>query len=114
MASDIDTDALGGFSEPAPYNGDTIKAAENRPGVHVVWNDQGELIFVGQSAKTRTRLRQHLSGDREASVLHKQVGEALDRSLGRVATKDEIRAWLENCTVAWKYDPRSALCRPGS
>ena len=89
----------------------TSPAAEERQGVHVVWSPDGELLYVGQTARQRTRLRQHLNGDRGASVLHKQVGAMLDETLGRESTKEEIRSWLESCTVAWKFDGEPAALK---
>ena len=103
---EIDDDnrgSLDGFTEPVVFNEDAIDRADDRQGVHVVWAD-GELIFVGQSAKTRTRLRQHFTAGRSGSVLHKQIGDLLDDEFGREATKEEIGDWLRKCTVGWRYD----------
>ena len=106
-------DTLSGFTEPVAYDSDHVKEAEEKEGVHVVWNRDGDLIYVGRSSKQRTRLRQHLNGDRGASVLHKQVGDLLDRLLEREATKEEIRSWLGSSTVAWKYDPNRRRSKLG-
>jgi 5-methylcytosine-specific restriction protein B len=106
-----DRGALAGFTDRVSYNSENVGQAADRQGVHVVWDGDGALVFTGQSAKTRTRLRQHLNGDRGASVLHKQVGEFLDRQLGREASKQEIRGWLEECDVAWKYDSKPAALK---
>ena len=59
-------------------------------------------LYVGQSTQTRTRLRMHFSGDREASILHGNIGRRLDRELGRRAGHGEIRGWLERCTFAYR------------
>ena len=104
-------DSLDGFIEPVAFDSDHVKQAEDKEGIHVVWSSDGDLVYVGRSAKQRTRLRQHLNGDRGASVLHKQVGELLDETLAREATKEEIRSWLEDCTVAWKYDSKPAALK---
>lgn len=45
----------------------------------------------------------HLTGDREASILHEKVGRLLDKEFGRAATRDEIREWLERCTIRLVY-----------
>ncbi len=71
--------------------------------MHVVYRPDGRALYVGMSKHTRTRIRQHLTGDREASILHEKVGRQLDRELGRAATRDEIRAWLEHCSFAVVY-----------
>lgn len=95
---------LAGFTSPVPYTRDQVKAAPQTRGVHVVWGpDAGdEVVYVGQTGKLRTRLMQHLRGDRKGSVLHEQIGKMLDESAPGSASGDVIRAWLERCRVAWK------------
>lgn len=78
----------------------SIRSLDDTPGVHVVYSPDGRALYVGMSGQTRSRIRMHLTGDREASILHEKVGRRLDRELGRSATRDEIRAWLEGCTFA--------------
>ena len=80
-----------------------LRAVDDAPGVHVVYRPDGRALYVGMSRQTRTRIRQHLTGDREASILHEKVGRRLDRELGRSATRDEIRGWLEQCSFAVVY-----------
>ena len=94
---------LVGFSGPASLaDQEVLRTVPDASGVHVVWDSAGRLLYVGQSTQTRTRLRMHLSGDREASILHEKIGRRLDRELGRRAGRDEIRAWLERCTFAYR------------
>ncbi len=92
---------LDGFSEPVAFMKENLDAAGDDSGVHVVWDPDGTLIYVGMTKNQRQRLLMHLSGDRLASVLHKAVGKRLDREYGREATRDEIRSWLNRCEVAW-------------
>ncbi|WP_345262613.1 MrcB family domain-containing protein [Nocardioides nanhaiensis] len=86
--------------EPQPFSADSVRLVDDKPGVHVVWDASGRCLFVGLSQRNRTRLLQHLSGDRQASILHEKVGRLLDRELGRRAQRDEIRDWLNSCTFA--------------
>jgi hypothetical protein len=67
--------------------------------VHVVLD--GDIIYVGWTGDLRRRLRQHLTGNRESSVLHKQVGEVLDAQ-GDPASAPDIADWLGRCTVSWR------------
>ena len=94
--------AAEGFSKPTRFHRDELDELTNEPGVHVVWDPDGQLIYVGHSGSQRDRVLQHLSGDREASILHKKVGDRLDKRLQRAASRDEIRACLERMTIAWK------------
>src|SRR4051794_16650293 len=95
-------DPLEGFALSDRFTRDRVATVPDEPGVHVVYAADGTLIFVGQSKHTRTRLYQHLSGDREASVLHGKIGRQLDAELGRPASRDEIRDWLERCMFKYK------------
>lgn len=95
-------EALLGFTGPASLGEENaIRAVPNSTGVHVVWDRSGRLLYPGQSTRTRSRVREHLSGDREASILHEKIGRRLDRQLGRTASRDEIRDWLVGCTFAY-------------
>lgn len=94
---------LEGFSEPAPFIEANLSPVPPTSGVHVVWRPTGEILFAGLSRKGQlARLRDHLAGDRDASVLHKGVGLELDQQLGRTATRDEIRGYLRTCEFAWR------------
>lgn len=105
-------EVLVGFSGPASLaDEDTLRTVPDASGVHVVWGSTGRLLYVGQSTQTRSRLRMHLSGDREASILHEKVGRRLDRELGRRAGRDEIRAWLERCTFAYRLTEHPAALK---
>ncbi|KAB1156485.1 hypothetical protein F6X68_11430 [Micromonospora sp. AMSO12t] len=97
------------FTEPKPFTPDTAALAPLAPGTHVVLLD-GDIVYVGETGRTlRERLRAHLRGNRGSSVLHKQVGELLDRELGRQATAAEIAAWLGRCEIRWREtgDPKA-------
>ncbi|SCL34924.1 hypothetical protein GA0074692_3959 [Micromonospora pallida] len=61
------------------------------------------VIYVGYTRNLRSRLRQHLIGNRESSVLHEQVGQELDK-LGLVATSADVADWLGRCEVRWRTD----------
>ena len=104
---------LDGFSDPVPFRSENLSNISNVPGAHVVWDPAGELIYAGYTSQQRSRLQQHLTGDRQASILHGKVGRLLDDDLGRDATRDEIRHWLEQTSVAWKADsdPESLKAR---
>ena len=93
--------SLEGFTEPVPFVFENLDALTEEPGVHMVWGPDGAPLYVGMTAAQRDRVRMHLNGDREASVLHKKVGRGLDEQLGREASRDEIREWLATCEIAW-------------
>ncbi|MGN9778823.1 GIY-YIG nuclease family protein [Micromonospora sp. H33] len=91
---------LAAFTAPQPYTMEAAADAPRAPGVHVVL-DRGTVIYVGRTGNLRNRLRQHLTGNRESSVLHEQVGQLLDRQ-GSVATAQDIAGWLGHCEVRWQ------------
>lgn len=100
---------LEGFTSAVSFTRPEVMSAPLTRGVHVVWgpNDGDGIVYVGQTGKLRTRLLQHLRGDRKGSVLHEQVGQMLDADQPGSATGDQIRAWLAGCQVAWKEEENS-------
>ncbi|MER7334860.1 MULTISPECIES: GIY-YIG nuclease family protein [unclassified Micromonospora] len=102
MLDAIHDDLLADFTPVQPYTTEAAAAAPQSPGVHVVLED-GKVIYVGFTGNLRNRLRQHLTGNRESSVLHQQVGQQLDK-LGPVATATDIADWLGRCEVRWRKD----------
>ncbi|WP_089156781.1 GIY-YIG nuclease family protein [Micromonospora sp. NBS 11-29] len=96
----LDTDLLAAFTPARPYTRDVVAGAPAAPGVHLVL-DGGVVVYVGYTSNLRARLRQHLTGNRDSSVLHDQVGQLLDAP-GRPATRDEVAGWLGRCEVRWQ------------
>ncbi|MCF0093077.1 GIY-YIG nuclease family protein [Micromonospora sp. MH99] len=100
MLDPLIDDLLAGFAAPRPYTMEAVADAPRAPGVHVVL-DGGTIIYVGRTGNLRNRLRQHLTGNRESSVLHEQVGQLLDKQ-GPVATAQDIADWLGRCELRWQ------------
>ncbi|MFC0005603.1 GIY-YIG nuclease family protein [Micromonospora siamensis] len=92
-------DLLAGFTPARSYTMEAVADAPRAPGVHVVL-DGGAVLYVGRTGNLRDRLRQHLTGNRDSSVLHQQVGAELDRR-GPVATAADIADWLGGREVRW-------------
>jgi hypothetical protein len=90
-----------GFTAPVLFSSDSVQAAPKTPGVHLVIDTSGEIVYVGRTRDLRRRLREHLEGDRQASALHQQVGKILDRP-GHTASSEEIREWLTHSAVSWR------------
>jgi hypothetical protein len=93
---------LEGFSEPAALTAAGVAEVPESSGVHVVWDEAGRLVYVGHSGRQRSRLREHLAGNRQTSILHDKVGRLLDREFERPARSEEIRSLLTRWTFAWR------------
>jgi MoxR-like ATPase len=93
---------LDGFSEPAALTAAGVAEVPESSGVHVVWDEAGRLVYIGHSGRQRARLREHLAGNRQTSILHDKVGRLLDQELGRPARSEEIRSRLTRWTFAWR------------
>ncbi|GIJ33246.1 nucleotide excision repair endonuclease [Verrucosispora sp. WMMD703] len=100
MPERLSDDLLAGFTSPVPYTVEAVAEAPRAPGVHVVL-DGGTVIYVGRTGNLRSRLRQHLTGNRESSVLHEQVGQILDKQ-GPVASPHDIADWLGRREIRWQ------------
>ncbi|MEV1144996.1 GIY-YIG nuclease family protein [Micromonospora sp. NPDC049799] len=97
--ADLD-DLLAAFTPARPYTMKVAADAPHAPGAHVVLK-RGVVVYVGYTGNLRNRLRQHLTGNRDSSVLHQQVGQLLDRP-DRAASAEDIAAWLGRCEVRWQ------------
>ena len=96
----LDTEELlAEFTSPRPYTMGNVADAPAAPGVHLVL-DGGVVVYVGYTGNLCSRLRQHLTGNRDTSMLHDQVGQLLDAP-GRAATRDDNAGWLGRCEVRW-------------
>ncbi|RZU73642.1 GIY-YIG catalytic domain-containing protein [Micromonospora kangleipakensis] len=93
-------DLLATFTPPQPYTMEAAAGAPRSSGVHAVL-DRGTVVYVGYTGNLRNRLRQHLTGSRDSSVLHEQVGHLLDK-LGHEASAAEIADWLGQREVRWQ------------
>ncbi|MEU5722769.1 GIY-YIG nuclease family protein [Micromonospora sp. NPDC047738] len=93
-------DLLADFTPSQPYTMEAAAGAPGTPGVLVVL-DGGTVVYVGYTGNLRNRLRQHLTGNRDSSVLHEQVGQLLDNP-GDEASAADIADWLGRCEVRWQ------------
>jgi hypothetical protein len=93
--------ALEGFTEPLKFSADTASGAPAAAGVHVVFDADGVPVYIGSTDNLQRRLRQHLQGHRQSSVLAEQIGAELDRDDRRATTVD-IADWLGQRTVVWR------------
>ncbi|QNN53565.1 MrcB family domain-containing protein [Nocardioides mesophilus] len=96
------SDPLEGFTEPRPLTRSELGGIPDEQGVHVVHDQSGEPLYVGYSSRTRERMRQHLAGDRQASVLHQKMGQQLDEELGHPATAADIERALGACSFQFR------------
>ncbi|MGA3539023.1 GIY-YIG nuclease family protein [Micromonosporaceae bacterium DT194] len=99
---------LDGFTPPRPYTMEAVADAPPAPGVHVVL-DAGSVVYVGYTGNLRSRLRQHLTGNRGSSVLHDQIAHLFDTP-DHTATTDDVVAWLGRRELRWQEtdDPKPA------
>lgn len=100
MPDTVLDDLLAGFTPALPYTREAVADAPRASGAHVVL-ECGVVVYVGYTGNLRNRLRQHLTGNRDSSVLHQQVGQILDRP-DRAASADDIAGWLGRCEVRWQ------------
>jgi hypothetical protein len=99
-----------GFTVPVPFSPDDEQAAPNAPGVYLVIDTSGKVVYADKMDDLQRGFREHLRGDRRTSVLHEQVGELLDRP-GHIASSEEIREWLGRCTISWRRSDDSAALK---
>ncbi|AEJ62504.1 UvrABC system protein C [Spirochaeta thermophila DSM 6578] len=80
-----------------------VEAAPSSPGVYLMRDEEGKVIYVGKAKVLRNRLRSYISGtkDRKTTHLMRRV-----RSIEWIVTDTEYDALLLENTLIKKYQPK--------
>ena len=89
------------FTDPMPFTRELAGTAPQTPGVHVVFDGNGIAIYVGSTGDLRRRLREHVYGNRNTSVLAEQVSDEI-HAAATSTTDTDVGEWLGRCTVSWQ------------
>jgi len=70
----------------------------NKPGVYVIFDEQGRVIYVGRTKNLRRRL---LGDHRRGNVRGSQFRKALMQNYG-LAGEERINSYVDQCTFKFK------------
>ncbi len=84
---------------------DELKKLPPQPGVYLMKNDQGEIIYVGKAINLRNRVRQYFqSSSNLAPKIESMVQEVCEFEF--IVTDSELEALILECNLIKKYWPR--------
>ncbi|MGB9693756.1 MAG: GIY-YIG nuclease family protein [Fervidobacterium sp.] len=70
----------------------------NKPGVYVIFDEEGSVIYVGRTKNLRRRL---LGDHRRGNVRGSQFRKALMQNFG-LASEEQINSYVDQCTFKFK------------
>lgn len=84
---------------------DTLQRAPDRPGVYVMKDAKGQVIYVGKAASLRSRVRSYFresrAGDPKTDLLVRQI-----RDLDYIVTGNELEALILESNLIKRHRPR--------
>lgn len=87
---------------PVPFEYRVVRAIAVDPGCYVLTNASGEILYIGQAVRIRSRLLQHLDAGR-----HREMTARGKASFVSILTLDDSirlnayeRGWIDQCELA--------------
>ena len=80
-----------------------LKNLPENPGVYIMKNSRGDIIYVGKAVVLKNRVRQYFQGGRKLSKVAAMVGEVAD--LDYIITDSEKEALILECNLIKKHRP---------
>ena len=82
-----------------------LKTLPQKPGVYIMKNDLGEIIYVGKAKILKNRVRQYFQNSKN----HSEKVRAMIRHIAEfeyIVTDNEMEALLLECNLIKKYSPK--------
>ncbi|WP_212903050.1 excinuclease ABC subunit UvrC [Clostridium polyendosporum] len=82
-----------------------LKTLPDKPGVYIMKNSLGEVIYVGKAKVLKNRVRQYFQSSRS----HSEKTKAMVRNIAEfeyIVTDSEMEALLLECNLIKKYSPK--------
>ena len=82
-----------------------LKTLPQKPGVYIMKNDLGEIIYVGKAKILKNRVRQYFQNSKN----HSEKVRAMVRHIAEfeyIVTDNEMEALLLECNLIKKYSPK--------
>lgn len=82
-----------------------LKRLPEKPGVYLMKNEQGHIIYVGKAINLKNRVRQYFRASKNHSIkVTKMVQHIV--SFEYIITRSEVEALVLECNLIKKYDPK--------
>ena len=82
-----------------------LKVLPNKPGVYLMKNSLGEVIYVGKAKILKNRVRQYFQNSKN----HTEKVRAMVKNIAEfeyIVTDSEMEALILECNLIKKYSPR--------
>ena len=86
-----------------------LKTLPDSPGVYLMKNSQGKIIYVGKAIVLKNRVRQYFQSNKNHSVkVRAMVAKIAD--FETIVTSSEVEALILECNLIKKHRPRYNVC----
>ena len=82
-----------------------LKKLPNKPGVYLMKDKDGHIIYVGKAIILKNRVRQYFQDSRNHSIKVKKMVEHI-ASFEYIITRSEMEALVLECNLIKKYNPK--------
>ena len=86
-----------------------LKTLPDSPGVYLMKNAQGKIIYVGKAIILKNRVRQYFQSNKNHSVKVRAMVEKIC-DFETIITASEVEALILECNLIKKYRPRYNIC----
>ncbi len=84
---------------------DELKKLPDKPGVYLMKNDLGQIIYVGKAVNLKNRVRQYFKSSKNHAIKVKKMVQNIV-SFEYIITRTEVEALVLECNLIKKYDPK--------
>ena len=81
---------------------DELKKLPDKPGVYLMKNQLGNIIYVGKAINLKNRVRQYFQSSKNHSIKVKKMVQHI-ASFEYIITRSEVEALVLECNLIKKY-----------
>lgn len=82
-----------------------LKKLPDKPGVYLMKDNTGHIIYVGKAVVLKNRVRQYFQSSKNHSIKVKKMVQHI-ASFEYIITRSEVEALVLECNLIKKYDPK--------
>lgn len=86
-----------------------LKKLPDKPGVYLMKDDAGHIIYVGKAVNLKNRVRQYFQNNKNHSIKVKKMVQHIS-SFEYIIVRSEVEALVLECNLIKKYDPKYNIC----
>ena len=87
-----------------PYVSEIVKKIPFEPGIYIMKDEKGTVIYVGKAISLRKRVRQYFQKNNKTKRIEKMA--SLVRDIEYVVTKNEVEALVLECNYIKNFNPK--------